>query len=239
MAPGILWAGTTPKNPSTLSDSNFNKWYDSIHLRDVLDSEVPDFALRYKQTNPSAAIQYTAIYHVPDLSAMENNPKFANIPKTHDLLGGSKDWREELKHDIRAYELIQIFEGPVNSERLKGKRSGCFVTVFMEPKQGTDEDFDNWYRMQHLDMISMCKGYVRTTRYKLLEGSAFNKREGEGLPRYLAIHEYETTEVPAEQLKVVTGTEWSRKVIGGARVFDRGVWAYVSEDSRVGSVPRL
>jgi hypothetical protein len=120
MAPGILWAGTAPKNSSTLSDSTFNKWYDTVHLGDVLDSGVPDFALRYKSTKKEDEIQYTAIYHCPDLNDM-SKPEFANIPKTSDLLGGSNDWREELKHDIRAYELIQQFEGP------SGKKSSFII----------------------------------------------------------------------------------------------------------------
>lgn len=70
-------------------------------------------------------------------------------------------------------------------------------------------------------MLSMCRGYRRSTRYRLLRGS------DPGLPRYLALHEYESTDLPAEQIKMVTNTEWSKKVIGGAKAFDRDVWELV------------
>lgn len=119
-------------------------------------------------------------------------------------------------------------------------RAGGIVTVFMDPEKGTDKDFDDWYRLQHLDMISMCRGYLRTTRYKLMADTPFNKRDaGKELPQYLAIHEYETTDFPADQLKVVVGTQWSKKVIGNSQTFDRYTWGFVSEKSTKGGTPML
>lgn len=78
-------------------------------------------------------------------------------------------------------------------------------------------------------MISMCRGYNRSTRYKKLDGSE---------PRYLAIHEYATTDFPGDQLKVVVGTEWSQKVIKGAKAFVRDQWEYITE-YRTGGTEKL
>lgn len=33
-----------------------------------------------------------------------------------------------------------------------------------------ERDLDDWYRNQHLDMLSMVRGYVRSTRYRLVRG---------------------------------------------------------------------
>jgi hypothetical protein len=73
----------------------------------------------------------------------------------------------------------------------------------------------------------MCTGYRRTTRYRRIDGVA---------PRYLALHEWacKPGEMPAEQIKQVTSTEWSRKIIGEAQVFERDVFELVQEQGEVG-----
>lgn len=57
-------------------------------------------------------------------------------------------------------------------------------------------------------MLSICRGYRGTTRYKAL---------AEGCLTYLALHEYACAEaeLPTDQLPIVTGTEWSKKIKGG------------------------
>lgn len=81
MAPGILWAATRPKNNDTLPDDKFNEWYDKVHLGDVLDSKVPDFALRYKNLNPDGRpFSYTAIYNVPDIKGVDSEEFAVRLP---------------------------------------------------------------------------------------------------------------------------------------------------------------
>ena len=62
----------------------------------------------------------------------------------------------------------------------------------------------------------------RTTRYK---------RTDEQIPRYLALHEYDEAPMgtAAQQLKLVVGSEWSKKQISNAKTFDRDIWEYISE----------
>lgn len=97
----------------------------------------------------------------------------------------------------------------------------------MEPAEGEEADFDEWYRKQHLDMLSMCRGYRRTTRYKRLDGAT---------PRFLALHEYACapSEVPTDQIKQVTGTEWSKKIISEAKAFDRDVFELIQAQGDTG-----
>lgn len=69
-------------------------------------------------------------------------------------------------------------------------------------------------------MLSMCKGYRRTTRYKRIDGEK---------PRYLALHEYscKPSELPSDQIAVVTATEWSKKIIKESLTFDRDVFEVI------------
>lgn len=213
----------------------------------MVDSGLSDLAVRYKNINPDAKWKYIALYRVPDLSKLQDEKLMASIPKCSDSLPGKEpgtkggDWPDVLENEIVAMETIQSFEGP-NEVKQRGKG---IVTVGMEPEQGSDQDFDDWYRkqvgggtrcksgstntFQHLDMISMCRGYNRSTRYKKLDGSE---------PRYFAIHEYATTDFPGDQLKIVVGTEWSQKVIKGAKAFVRDQWEYISE-YRTGGTEKL
>lgn len=95
--------------------------------------------------------------------------------------------------------------------------------MFVEPADGADEDFDEWYRKQHLDMLSMVPGFRRSTRYKLADPT-----NAAGNPRFLACHEYDTTDFPTESVKLVTGTEWSKKILSAAKKFEGGVWEEIA-----------
>jgi len=92
-------------------------------------------------------------------------------------------------------------------------------TVWVEPADNTDVEFDEWYRKQHLDMLSMVSGFRRSTRYKRVDGTP---------PRYLACHEYDTANIPVEQMKIVLGTEWSKKILGGAKLFEGDLWQFIT-----------
>ena len=72
----------------------------------------------------------------------------------------------------------------------------------------------------------MLDGYRRSTRYQKLDGSA---------PKYLAMHEFDTTTVPPN-MKLVIGTEWAKKVLGRAQSAKTDMWEFVSEFSKAGAV---
>jgi hypothetical protein len=66
----------------------------------------------------------------------------------------------------------------------------------------------------------MVTGFQRSTRYQLMPGPPGPP----GTPRFLACHEYESAGYSTEQIKKVVGTEWSKKILGAAKSFDRDVW---------------
>ena len=68
-------------------------------------------------------------------------------------------------------------------------------------------------------MLGMVTGFRRSTRYKRVDNVA---------PKFVALHEYDTTEFPVEQVKLVTGTEWSKKIISGSRAFQGDVWEFIN-----------
>lgn len=90
----------------------------------------------------------------------------------------------------------------------------------MEPKEGTDSDFDDWYRKQHLDCLSMFDPYRCASRYQLRES------ENPNTPKYLCLHEYESIELPEERARA-SETEWSKKILNEAKSFQRLRWSFV------------
>jgi len=120
------------------------------------------------------------------------------------------------------YDKLQTFTAQNFNAKTDGNHGRILVSVKMAVREGMDAEFDEWYRKQHLDMLSMVKGYRRTTKWKVNPV----RPAAEGTPEYLALHEFEA-KPPMEQMEVVVGTEWSRKVIGEARAFVRDVWELV------------
>ena len=184
----------------------------------MVASPLSDLAIRYKNTNPSAKWPYLCVYRMTDVTTIADEKVVASIPGKHDLIPNDQTWHEAIDAEMRTYVLLQKFEGQIPKEGARGK---ALRTVFMEP--GDEKDFDEWYRKQHLDMLSMVPGYRRSTRYQLAD--AENK---EGNPRFVALHEYDTKEFPVDAVKLVTGTEWSKKILREAKHFSGDVWEEIA-----------
>lgn len=73
---------------------------------------------------------------------------------------------------------------------------------------------------QHLDMFSMLPNYRRSTRYRSLDGSK---------PRWLAIHELDSSYVDPYVGEVLMGTELAHKVMDTVQIFDAANWAIIFE----------
>lgn len=104
--PGILLAATYITDPA-LSDKTFNKWYNEIHIPDVIATGGISQATRFRNANPDATEKYLAIYHVPDLSIVTSE-KFQKIPDKHEMLPDGRSIREVVNMEVRFYKLVQV-----------------------------------------------------------------------------------------------------------------------------------
>ncbi|KAL1637376.1 hypothetical protein SLS58_009323 [Diplodia intermedia] len=235
--PGVLYVGAAIKDP-VLDEATFNKWYDDSHVPEMLAlRNGPPAAFRYRNADPTRPFPYLVLYVLPDM-AWADSDELKGAKLTHDELPGGRSHFDLVDFDVRQYDKIQTFEGQLPKD---GRAGRCVVAVAMEPAAASadaddpEHDLDAWYRLQHLDMLSTVQGYRRSTRYKLraampLTADAAAKKLGvDELPRYLALHEYDSEDVPAEQIRLAVNTEWSKKVIGGARAFVRDVWVLTLE----------
>jgi hypothetical protein len=228
--PALLFVTARIPDPSKTTDEKFNKMYNDEHLPDVLNykTKVTDLALRYKNINPSSDIPYLALYPVKDASFFTSGILEQLTDDTrHSSTYDGEDITKIVAFGPRQYEKIQSYEGYGHEDESGEHRGRTLTCVAMEPAEGEDADFEDWYRKQHLDMLAMCTGYRRTTRYKRID---------DVVPRYLALHEWDCKpeNLPKEQVKQVAATEWSKKIIGEAKVFDRDVFELIEAQGDLG-----
>jgi len=224
--PGLTIAISKIRPPAKISEEQFNHFYNEEHVPAVLNAGnnagIPKLALRFKNADPKSARQYLAVYPLED-TAYQQSPeanKFVQNTKKSKILA-CDDIYDYIDFDIRRFEKIQAHEGYGHAARSGRDRGQTIVMVAMEPAPGQDHEFEDWYRKQHLDMMSMVKHYRRSTRYKRQDGKQ---------PRYLALHEYacKADELPTEQLKMVDATEWAQKILEESLVFEKDVWELVN-----------
>ena len=82
--------------------------------------------------------------------------------------------------------------------------------VYMNPQD--PEDFEKWYREEHLDLLSKLPGYRRSLRYKI--GPKTPLTRDESPPPYLAIHEVESVDAfGSKEAEAANSTPWTAKHI--------------------------
>lgn len=97
------------------------------------------------------------------------------------------------------------------------------MVVAVQPHAGDEEDFDNFYRQEHMRQVSEQPGWRRSSRYELAKQIAAPAgSDGVKSPFYLALHEFEDSVLPGGD-KVVPFqpvSEWTMRVMGGAERID-------------------
>jgi hypothetical protein len=76
-------------------------------------------------------------------------------------------------------------------------------------------------------MVSLCRGFIRARRFKLLSEHPANRALGSNAPKYATVYEYNTTDFPGDQLLVVASTKWSKRIIPNLQNIDRSSWQII------------
>jgi hypothetical protein len=101
------------------------------------------------------------------------------------------------------------------------------LLAIMEPDQSQEEEFNDWYDLEHIPQMSGVEGILTATRWVAVEG----------WPRYLAVYDLETVEVlKSDSYRGATGghfTPWTRRLLERARGWRRIALAGVSADAGV------
>lgn len=215
---GLMFVGAKAIDPAKTNNDLINNFYNDEHIPDLMSHNIQGsskFALRYQNTNPDAKNPFLTLFPTETSSALvsEGAAKMVEATRQSKTLGG--DIFSFFEFDMRPYEKLQTYEAYQQEHKGRGQ---TLISVAMEP--GDDAELGEWYTKQHYDMLGMVKGFVRSTRWKRMD---------DGQPRFVALHEYDCRpeDVPADQVKQVVSSEWSKKVIKEAKAFDRDVWTLI------------
>ncbi|KAJ1337793.1 DUF4286 family protein [Microdochium nivale] len=221
-----------------LDEATLLRWYDEDHIPEILATSGVESAVRFvdeaaKGRESEGGRPYLHVYPLQDIKFLVT-PEFAAISVTSELLPGSGLVYDLVDFDVRYYSLVQVYDptgkGP-------GHTRSVLYAHFALHEGYPSEDLDSWYRQEHLPQLAQTKGYVRSTRYKLVWGRnsetsrAFKGAAAEGsagsgsgsgsgsgeLPEWFALHEFETETLDAADVQRLMSTEWTQKVFANSK----------------------
>ncbi|KAF9735013.1 putative alpha/beta hydrolase [Paraphaeosphaeria minitans] len=218
--------------PTQVSLQTWKKWYASEHLPDLVGSGTSIRATLYEEidlpgaTAGSSERRFLAMYQTPFETCLEKE-QYRGLRTTSGLFekdgAGSSDIEDNGDFNARNYGLIQVFDP-------KGLGESPPPEILTAEAQPADpDDYDAWFRTEHMDQLAALPGYRRTLRYKLGPRTALTK--GEDVPLFLAVHEVEDAGKwmagRAEAAKTATPSEWAVRNVRGCRVFRVRGWRLV------------
>ncbi|KAF2108322.1 hypothetical protein BDV96DRAFT_652890 [Lophiotrema nucula] len=221
----IVLASSRVINPN-LTETDFNNWYNTVLLPGFMEHQNASLGVRYRATNRHnvSASQYLAIYKTRSApSSWSTEAVFSLAERTDAGIAKRDIGPEDVAIELSTWNPIQTFESlREKTGQIPPGRPKIVVVVKIEPR-AEDEDgteLEDWYRKQHLDMLSMLPNYRRSTRYRSADGSK---------PRWLAIHEQDTPDIDPYAGQVMMNTEYWHKVFTGIKIFDATHWEYYFE----------
>jgi len=121
------------------------------------------------------------------------------------------------RFDIRWYEQIQVVES-ANAAKSPAR---FLISAALHPASDPTSlaDFDKWYREEHISLLSRMPGFVRSRRYEIASATVLNQFQFrdtlEKAPRYLALHEFSSDDLPLEELAKSGGDGVGAEGAGG------------------------
>jgi hypothetical protein len=112
--------------------------------------------------------------------------------------------------------------GPEELEPVLGQVN---VAVSLTVDASEEPDLHEWYKVEHIPLLSKVQGWRRSVRYRLVAGSPG--------PKFLAVHEYlpENGVRSSPEFTAAVVTDDAKRIVGGCKAkggnaFERREWVY-------------
>ncbi|KAK5717026.1 hypothetical protein LTR17_016168 [Elasticomyces elasticus] len=223
--PGLLFVNSKITRPDELSDDAYTKWYEEVHIPDILKTSGISEASRFLSIDPKSERPYLALYPLEDLDFLQTD-EFFSIPVHHDSIPGSHAIFDFGDFDTRYYKFVQHYE----AENAKSGQPNFVIAAAFTPTD--DEDYENWYRQEHLKEISGITGWRKTQRYALTFARQNRKpvaeKELDEPPKFLTLHYFDGESLPEQELAGAGGSEWTKKQLGSMKAQQMAVFKTLS-----------
>ncbi|KIX92798.1 uncharacterized protein Z520_11461 [Fonsecaea multimorphosa CBS 102226] len=173
----------------------------------VSQTSLHDVTVTHTDIEPPTEKTFLAMCQVED-PTLAKEQHLQNIDQSTESLGG-KSPKTCAVWDSRVYKLIQDFD-----PKSIGHTPAPFIlNVQMEPAD--DDDYNTFYRDEHLYMLSRVPGYRRSQRYQLVSSDNISLP---AVPRFMAVHEFETLDhLDGPELREADASPNTHRVIGNSK----------------------
>ncbi|OAP57134.1 hypothetical protein AYL99_07871 [Fonsecaea erecta] len=221
--------------PTEVDRQSWEKWYCSENMPDLINAKAVtraglyeafnDYPLATKTPNlvsqttlhdvtvthtdiePPTEKTFLAMCQVED-PTLAKKQHLQNIDQSASSLAG-KSAKSSARWDSRVYKLIQDFD----PKGLGHTPAPFILNVQMEPAD--DDDYNTFYRDEHLYMLSKVPGYRRSQRYQLVSSDDIDLS---AVPRFMAVHEFETLDaLDGPELREADASPNTHRVIGNSK----------------------
>ncbi|KAH8923825.1 hypothetical protein BT69DRAFT_1296861 [Atractiella rhizophila] len=165
--------------------------------------------------------------HIP-LQTDNNLPEFLTLTRYESMLPNPPRWMT-----IAELSVSSFIDDPryVSLLTQTSAREAALLKNLAVVDRGNDEDFEKWYREEHIPLFAKIPHWRRSFRYKVTDSllSQTGKEDERGnAPKYAAIHEFEqldpATFTQTEEWNNAISTEWSQRIMSGLQVSELTFW---------------
>ena len=201
-------------DPPQGDEQLFNTWYNDEHAPNRM--LVPGIlnGVRYQATGPEGP-RYVARYDLQTLGALAS-PEYVQISTNRS--DRERDVMSRLRLLDRRVLRITDWMPPSTDP------APFMLAVAMDPDPEHVDDFNAWYRDEHMPMLLSVPGWLRVCRYEQVEGTG---------PRFLALHDIQSLDVFEQpEYASAVNTPWRDRVMGHITRRERHVFSFYRAFSR-------
>ncbi|MGE3536517.1 MAG: hypothetical protein AB7N91_03655 [Candidatus Tectimicrobiota bacterium] len=157
----------------TTFEEEFNAWYNTEHLSELLACPGILSAARYQATKGGP--KYLACYELESLAAMQT-PEFKNRPRT--------PWGNRVSPSVIGKNLTRIVGEQIFPEAIEMPERGMAPALQigrMSVPDAVDSEWNQWYNTAYIPGYRKVPGVIYARRFRVVEGNV----------RYTTVYEFE------------------------------------------------
>lgn len=209
--PGLLYVTMAPK--PGLPDAQFHDWYNNEHGPGRLRLPFIENGFRYRATDldgPGKGLpEWMALYDVTDMEEMTKET-YLRLRRVGVQSQRERDTMKQIAVDRRLLNFVEEKQAKEfkRLEDINAKEGNVMVAVSLILYPGKEEELNNWYREEHIPMLSKIPGWLRTRRF------VTSPIQEADYVEYLALHEYDPKNgLGGEEYQAATSTPWAKEIM--------------------------
>jgi hypothetical protein len=159
-------------------DKEFNEWYNTEHLPELL--AVPGILAAARYQAVKGGPKYLACYELENIAVMQT-PAFTNRPRT--------PWGERVSPSVIGTNLTRIVGEQIYPDMIEMPERGMAPVLQigrMSVPAAVDTEWNAWYNNEYIPGYRKVPGVIYARRYRVHEGTS----------GYTTVYEFESTAVP-------------------------------------------